>query len=52
MKDIYRDAQRTVVRLGDKFAGIELVFRLVNRMYDLYFDKLEGDAFDSFVEGR
>jgi hypothetical protein len=52
MKDIYRDAQRTVVWLGDKFPGIELAFQLVNRMYDLYFDKLEGDAFDSFVEGR
>lgn len=52
MGDIYRGAKRTVVWLGDKFAGVELAFQLVNRMYDLYFDKLEGDAWDAFSTGQ
>jgi hypothetical protein len=42
MGDIYRGAIRTVVWLGETFAGNELAFQMVKRMYDVHYEKLDS----------
>jgi hypothetical protein len=46
MGDIYRNAQRTVVWLGEAFMGTQIAFQALKRMYDLHYAKISDCAAD------
>lgn len=49
MSDIYRNAQRTVVWLGEAFVGNESAFKMLKRIHDLYDDMLRDGSFSGVV---
>jgi hypothetical protein len=44
MADIYRNAQRTVIWLGEAFTGVKFAFEAVKRMYDLHYAEVSDSA--------